>query len=206
LYVELTSKIYYNSNTTDQTEAQIRDKVIGSVQDYLDDSDIEKFNGKFRYSKIVGVIDNSDRSINSNLTSIKMRKDFIPQLNTKTYYEICFQNAFETDCDDPVLTSTGFRVTEYPNYDVYIEDRNGKIVLYRLDSLNGEKVVLNEELGDIDYQKGELRMYDVTIIRGSFSDNRISVRISPESNDVRAVREVYLDVDIANSSFTAYKE
>ena len=206
LYVELTSKIYYNSNTTDQTEAQVRDKVIGSVQDYLDDSDIEKFNGKFRYSKIVGVIDNSDRSINSNLTSIKMRKDFIPQLNTKTYYEICFQNAFETDCDDPVLTSTGFRVTEYPNYDVYIEDRNGKIVLYRLDSLNGEKVVLNEELGDIDYQKGELRMYDLTIIKGSFSDNRISVRISPESNDVRAVREVYLDVDIANSSFTAYKE
>jgi hypothetical protein len=135
-----------------------------------------------------------------------MRKDFIPQLNTKTYYEICFQNAFETDCDDPVLTSTGFRVTEYPNYDVYIEDRNGKIVLYRLDSLNGEKVVLNEELGDIDYQKGELRMYDLTIIKGSFSDNRISVRISPESNDVRAVREVYLDVDIANSSFTAYKE
>ena len=206
LYVEMNSKIYYNGSATDQTPAQIRDKVIGNVQSYLDTSDTEKFNGKFRYSKMVSVIDDSDRNINSNLTSVTMRKDFYPSLNSTFYYEICFQNTFDKDCDEPVLSSTGFRVTEYPNFDVYIEDRDGKIVLYRLDSVTGEKVVLDKELGDIDYDEGELKIYNLTIIKGSFFDNRISVRVKPLSNDIKALREVYLDVDVANSSFTAYKE
>ena len=206
LYVEMNSKIYYNGSSTDQTPAQIRDKVIGNVQSYLDTSDTEKFNGKFRYSKMVGVIDDSDNNINSNLTSVTMRKDFYPSLNSTFYYEICFQNTFDKDCDEPVLSSTGFRVTEYPNFDVYIEDRDGKIVLYTLDSVTGEKVVLDKELGDIDYDEGELKIYNLTIIKGSFFDNRISVRVKPLSNDIKALREVYLDVDVANSSFTAYKE
>ena len=206
LYVELTSKIYYNRKSTDQTPAQIRDKVIGGVQSYLDTSDTEKFNGKFRYSKVVGVIDDADKSINSNLTEVTMRKDFYPSLNSTFYYEVCFQNAFDVNCDDPILSSTGFRVTEYPNFDVYVEDRGGKIVLYRLDSVTGEKVVLDSDIGDIDYVKGELKMYALTIIKGSFFDNRISLRVKPLSNDIKALREVYLDVDVANSSFTAYKE
>ena len=206
LYVEMTSKIFYNTGLTDQTEGQIRDKAINSVQSYIDTSDTEKFNGKFRYSKFVGVIDDADVSINSNLTSVMMRKDFYPQLNSTFYYEVCFQNAFDEDCDDPVLSSTGFRVTEYPNFDVYVEDRDKKIVLYRLDSVTGEKVVLDSDIGDIDYVKGELKMYALTIIRGSFFDNRISLRVKPLSNDIKAMREVYLDVDVPNSSFTAYKE
>ena len=206
LFVEMTSKIYYNSGMTDQTPANIRDKVITAVQTYIDESDTEKFNGKFRYSKFVGVIDDADVSINSNLTSLMMRKDFYPSLNSTFYYEVCFQNAFDEDCDDPVLSSTGFRVTEYPNFDVYVEDRDKKIVLYRLDSVTGEKVVLDSDVGDIDYVKGELKMYALTIIKGSFFDNRISLRVRPLSNDIKAMREVYLDVDVPNSSFTAYKE
>jgi len=206
LFVELTSKIYYNSTITADTPSQIRDKVIGAVQSYVDVSDIEKFNGKFRYSKIVGVIDEADKSINSNITTVTMRKDFYPQLNSTFYYEICYQNAFDIDCEGSVLSTTGFRVTEYPNFDVYLEDRNSKIVLYRLDSVTGEKVVLDKEVGTLDYEKGELKMYDLTIIKGSYFDNRISVRVKPLSNDVQAFREVYLDVDIANSSFSAYKE
>ena len=206
LFVEMTSKIYYNGGVTDQTPANIRDKAIDAIQSYLLTSDTEKFNGKFRYSKFVGVIDDADVSINSNLTSLTMRKDFYPQLNSTFYYEVCFQNAFDEDCDDPVLSSTGFRVTEYPNFDVYVEDRDKKIVLYRLDSVTGEKVVLDSDIGDIDYVKGELKMYALTIIRGSFFDNRISLRVRPLSNDIKAMREVYLDVDVPNSSFTAYKE
>jgi hypothetical protein len=206
LFVELNSKIYYNSGITSDTPAQIRDKVIGALQSYIEMSDIEKFNGKFRYSKIVGVIDEADKSINSNITSVIMRKDFYPQLNSTFYYEICYQNAFDRDCEGPTMSTTGFRVTEYPDFDVYLEDRDGKIVLYRLDAVTGEKVVLDKEVGIIDYEKGELRMYDLTIIKGSYYDNRISVRVKPMSNDVKAFREVYLDVDIANSSFSAYKE
>ena len=206
LHVEMNSKIYYNSLQTDQTPSQIRDKVIGSIQNYVDNSDTEKFKGTFRYSKFIGVIDDADRSINSNLTSLSMRRDFYPQLNSTYFYEVCYQNAFDSDCDDPVLSSTGFRVTEHPTYDVYLEDRDKKIVLYRLDPVTGDKVVLDKEVGDIDYVKGEIMLYNMTIIKGSYFDNRISLTVKPLSNDIKALREMYLDVDIANSSFVAYKE
>ena len=125
------------------------------------------------------------------------------ELNSKIFYD---GGKTDKDCDDPVLTSTAFRVTEYPNFDVYLEDNDGKIVLYRLDALTGEKVVLDKEVGMIDYAKGETVMYNLTIIKGSFFDNRISIRVKPASNDIKASREVYLDVDVASSSFIAYKE
>ena len=205
LYVELESKIFYDTRKTNFTSEQIRSGAINSIEGYLAQSDTEKFNGKFRYSKVVGVIDESDMSINSNLTSVIMRKDFYPQLNSTFFYEVCYQNTFLDD-DDPVMRSTGFVVSEYPNYTVYLEDRVGKIILYRIDPLSGEKVVLNYSQGDINYEKGEIMLYDLTIIKGSFNDNRIELRVLPKSNDIVAKREVYLDVDIAKSKFQAYQE
>lgn len=206
LYVELTSKVYYNGGKTNLLPRDVASKVSQAITEYLKTSDTEKFNGKFRYSKFVGVIDDADRAINSNLTEVTLRKDFYAQLNATSYYEICYQNEFLTDCDDPVVSSSGFVTLEYPNYTVYLEDRSGKIVLYRLDALTGEKIVLNNAIGDIDYAHGEIKMYDLTIIQGSFSDNRIELRVKPASDDVSVLREAYLDVDVAKSKFVAYKE
>tara|TARA_B100001250_G_scaffold322766_1_gene286051 strand:- start:2717 stop:4522 length:1806 start_codon:yes stop_codon:yes gene_type:complete len=206
LYVEMDSKINFDGTLTELLPQQIASNGAKAILEYLKTSQTEKFNGKFRYSKFISVIDESDRAIKSNLTSITLRKDFYAQLNSSSFYEICYQNAFEIECDEPVVSSTGFITLEYPNYTTYLEDRSGKIVLYRLDSVTGEKIVLNDSLGDVNYDHGEIVLYDLTIIQGSFSDNRIELRVKPASNDVTVLREVYLDVDVANSKFTAIKE
>ena len=97
-------------------------------------------------------------------------------------------------------------VFEYPNYTTYLEDRAGKMVLYRLDPTTGEKILLNDSIGDIDYAKGEIMLYDFTILKGSFSDNRVELRVKPAKKDIEVKREVYLDVDVSKSKFVAYKE
>ena len=206
LYVEMTSKIYFDGTKTNLLPTQVAAEASTAIQEYLKTSQTEKFNGKFRYSKFIGVIDNSNRAINSNDTDITLRKDFYAQINSSSYYEICYQNEFLEDCDDPVVSSTGMTVFEHPTYTSYLEDRNGKIVLYRLDSLTGEKILLNDSVGDIDYVNGEIKLYDFTILKGSFSDNRIELRVKPANKDIEVKREVYLDVDISKSSFVAYKE
>ena len=81
-----------------------------------------------------------------------------------------------------------------------------KIVLYRLDSQTGDKIVLNSEQGEIDYVKGDVRLYNLNIIKGSFSDNKIEIRLKPQYNDIVAKRQIYLDVDIEKSSFTLIQE
>ena len=206
LFIEIDSKIYFDGSKTNMLPAEIAAKVSTGVSEYLETSGTEKFNGKFRYSKFIGVIDGSDRAVNSNITEVTLRKDFYAQINASAYYEICYQNEFLKDCDGPVVTSTGMTVFEHPNYTSYLEDRDGKIVLYRLDSLTGDKILLNDSVGDIDYKHGEIKLYDFTILKGTFSDNRIELRVKPASNDVEVKREVYLDVDISKSTFVAYKE
>ena len=206
LFIEATSKIYFNNSLTVQRPEEIRNKVISAINSYLAQSEVEKFNGKFRFSKFVATIDNADRSISSNDTIITLRKDFYPQINSTFYYELCYQNAFDKDCEGPTMMTTGFKVSEFPTYTVYLEDRDGRIVLYRLDSLTTEKIVLNDNVGTINYEKGEIQLYNLTIIKGSFDDNKIEVRVNPLSYDVNAFREVYLDVDVTRSKFTAYPE
>ena len=205
LYVEMTSNIYYDTNLTTYKSDKIKSLVIKNIEDYIELSDTEKFNGKFRYSKFTGVIDDSDNSIMSNLTSVEMRKDFYPALNSKFYYEICFKNPIVSD-DEPTIRSTGFTVREYPLDTVYIEDRMGKLVLYKLDSVTGDKQVLNANLGEIDYGTGELRMYDLIIVKGSFNDDKIEIRAMPAQNDIVSAREMFLDVDITKSKFTIIQE
>ena len=206
LYIEIDSSIYYDGSKTTLLPAQVAAKATSAVEEYLKSSSTEKFNGKFRYSKMIGVIDGSDRAVNSNSTTIMMRKDFYAQINSTSYYEICYQNAFLEDCDGPVASSTGMTVFEYPNYTTYLEDRAGKMVLYRLDPTTGEKILLNDSIGDIDYAKGEIMLYDFTILKGSFSDNRVELRVKPAKKDIEVKREVYLDVDVSKSKFVAYKE
>ena len=206
LYIEATTEIYYALTKTTQRPEQIRSKVVSAVDAYLSQSTVEQFNGKFRFSKFVSTIDNSDPSINSNTTSLMLRKDFYPQINSSSYYELCYQNVFDKDCEGTTLSSTGFKVSEFPTYTVYFEDRDGVIVLYRLDSLTGEKIVLNDSLGTVNYDKGEIKLYDLTIVKGTFGDNKIEVRARPKNFDIVAMREVYLDVDLTKSKFTAYPE
>ena len=207
LYIELNSTVSYKSSKTTETKAEISKKVTTAVDEYTASSQTEKFNGRFRHSRYAAVIDGADPAISSNITNVTLRKDFYPTLNSTFYYELCFLNEFKDSCDDPVMKSTGFVVSEYPSFTVYLEDDTaGKIDLYRLNSLTGEKVYVQKEVGEIDYQKGEIKLYNLTIISGSFSDNKIEIRVEPASKDVNAVREVYLDVDISKSNFSAVPE
>jgi hypothetical protein len=206
VFIELNSRVFYQSSLTNKTPDSIRSIVIKNIENYIKNSDTEKFGGKFRYSRFVSAIDSSDRSVRSNLTTITMRKDFYPSLNNKAFYELCFNNSFDKDCDDVTLTSTGFVVQQFPNFTSYIEDRDGVVVLYRLDPQTGDKIVLNSSLGKINYDIGEIMLFDLNIIKGTFDDNKIEIRLKPKTNDIMAIREMFLDVDISNSKFTIIQE
>ena len=80
------------------------------------------------------------------------------------------------------------------------------MVLYRLDPVSGDKILLDDSVGTIDYEKGEIEMTNFTILKGTFSDNRIELRVKPANKDIEVKREMYLDVDVSKSKFVAYKE
>jgi hypothetical protein len=206
IFIEANSRIFYNPSSTNVSPEALKKEILLNLEKYIFESSTEKFGGKFRYSKFVSTIDSTDRAIKSNLTDITMRKDFYPSLNNKAYYEFCFSNPFDDDIDTQTLTSTGFVVQEYPNDIVYIEDRNEKIVLFKYDSQTQTKIILNPNVGSINYKDGEIKIPALTIIKGTFSDNKIEIRLKPQFNDIVAKRQIFLDVDIDKSTFTLIQE
>tara|TARA_Y100000361_G_scaffold69963_2_gene61764 strand:- start:12710 stop:14524 length:1815 start_codon:yes stop_codon:yes gene_type:complete len=206
-YVELNSKIYYNKSKTDLTEAEIKSKVNQSLTSYRSTSDLEKFNGRFKYSRIVGIIDSTETSITSNETDIKLRKDFYPILNTVTQYEICYQNTVKSGCSNPSVQSTGFVVSDFPTDIVYLaDDQKGNVYLYKIDPTTQDRFVLNEQQGTIDYLKGEVMLNRLNIIKGTYDDNRIELRVLPVNKDIYALREAYLSLDLSSSVFLVQQE
>ena len=206
-YVELNSNINYNKSKTTLNESELKASVINSLTTYRSTSDLEKFNGRFKYSRIVGIIDATDESITSNETEIKLRKDFIPVLNTVTQYEICYQNVVKSGCSNPSVQSSGFVVAGYPSDIVYLaDDQKGNVYLYKIDPTTQNRFVLNAQQGTIDYGKGEVMLNRLNIIKGTYDDERIELRVNPTNKDIYAYREAYLSLDLQSSVFLITQE
>ena len=207
IYVELDSKVYFNQSKTTLNESQLKAGVISSLEAYKATSDLEKFNGRFKYSRVVGIIDSTNNSITSNETSITLRKDFFPVMNTVTQYEICYQNPLSSGCTHPSVQSTGFVIAEFPSDVVYLaDDQVGNIYLYKIDATTKDRFVLNPQQGTVDYVKGEVMLNRLNIIKGTYDDNKIELRVQPKNKDIYALREAYLTLDLTSSVFLIQKE
>ena len=93
LYVELDTTIYYNQSFT-ANASTLRNQVINTLNIYSRSTDVNSFGGRFKYSKVNSLIDNTNRAITSNITKVKMRRDLQPAFNTFATYEVCFGNKF----------------------------------------------------------------------------------------------------------------
>jgi hypothetical protein len=140
----------------------------------------------FRYSKLSRLIDATDVSITSNITSVLMLKVITPEFNTKAKYNITFNNPIRTSgIADETIKSSSFFVTstEQP---VYIDDDGaGNLRLFYYTGTQ-TKVFLNKTLGTVNYTTGKLVINDLVIL--SAPNNEILIDCVPDSNDIVSVR------------------
>jgi hypothetical protein len=108
LYIELDSTVYYDEKKTLKDTSAITTTVRESLSRYVESTSIPKFGGSVKYSKVVGIIDDSDKSITRNNTEMVMRKDFSILVSQPATYEICFSQEILTDNKTSVVYSTGF--------------------------------------------------------------------------------------------------
>ena len=101
IYISAFANVYFNSTLTSLSVNEIETEVLDSMQTYAS-SDLQKFNGSFRYSKFLAVIDNSDTSIQYNDTTIRMVKKLYPYLNANNAFTVNLQNPIYTEANYPV--------------------------------------------------------------------------------------------------------
>ena len=134
LYVEIDSTIYYNPSQI-SSSVTLRSDVITALNSYAGNVEINKFGGRFKYSKVSTLIDRVDNGITSNITKIVIRRDLKALLNQFAQYELCFGNRFNINPAGYNIKSTGFTIEGFTDT-AYITDVPNKNISGNLDGSN----------------------------------------------------------------------
>ena len=210
LYVEVESFIYYNSTAVSNVN-DLQTKITNALTTYSRSGDVNRFGGRFKYSKVLNVIDNIDKAITSNITRVKIRRNLNALVNQFAQYELCFGNQFNVKPGGLNIKSTGFKIQGNTNT-VYITDtpnadmKTGIISIVRKDAQSGTNVVVVKSAGTVDYVHGEVNLTTVNITETEKINNIVEVQAFPESNDVIGLQDLYLDFNIPSSAINMVKD
>jgi hypothetical protein len=207
LYIEVDTTIYYNQNKTSSSEV-LRSKVSNTLTAYSQSTDLNSFGGRFKYSKVNALIDDTDDAITSNITKVRMRRDLSPELNVFATYELCFGNKIYPKKDGYSIKSSGFTIdgiveTLYMA-DLPTTNTTGKIFFFKME--NNLPSVVKNNAGTVNYVTGDILLEVVNITGTSLLNGFIEVQAIPESNDVVGLKELYLQLDIQNSNITTIED
>jgi len=211
LYVEIDSSVYYNS-TQVSSVSSLKENIEKSLNLYAESPNLNKFGGRFKYSKVLQVIDTTDSSITSNITKVLIRRDLKALINQNTEYEICYGNQFHVNPGGYNIKSTGFKIfgeedtvyfTDTPNDDL----KTGILSISKPSILNGgNPTVVARSVGTIDYIKGEVITGVLNITSTDLDNDIIEIQAFPESNDVIGLKDLYISFDVSKSKINMVKD
>lgn len=208
LYIEVNSKVYYNSSKGDKLD--ISTVVQNNVEKYSGSSELNRYGSRFKYSKFLNIIDNSHEAITSNITTLHIRRDLRPVLNSLAEYAIGFGNQFYIKSTVGFnLKTSGFKVEGIAST-VYISDipdpdeETGSLFLFTVPSERSQTpTIVRRNIGRINYVSGIIILNPINITSAKRRNGQpvIEMSICPISNDVIGLQDLYLQLDINNSLF-----
>ena len=211
LYIELDSAVYYNTNVYDETDT-LKAQVTQSLTNYGRSTNLNRFGGRFKYSDSVAVIDDTNKAITSNITKVVMRRDLKPVFNSFAQYELCFGNEFHVNKDGRNIKSTGFTIsgrsdilyfTDIPNPDL----KTGQLAVIQLAEVETDSsAVVLPSAGTVDYIKGEIIINTLNITSTTRGSGLIEIQAFPESNDIIGLKDLYLQLDMANTKINMVRD
>jgi len=209
LYLEINSKIYYDTNLAPSAE-YVSSIIQNNTTKYAESTELNKYGARFKYSKFLKTIDESHEAVTSNITTIQMRRDLRVVLNTFTEYQIGFGNEFHINSMNGYnIKSSALRVSDISQV-VYISDipntnrETGSLFLFAVPSSNSNTpTIVRRNIGNVNYKKGIITLNPINIQAGKIKDGQAIVELSttPHSNDVIGLQDLYLQLDISSSIF-----
>jgi hypothetical protein len=209
LYVEIDSSIYYNYSQVSTVES-LKSKITNSLGEYSNSLDLNTFGGRFKYSKILQVIDNTDNAITSNITKVRIRRDLKVLANQFAQYELCFGNKFHINSAGYNIKSTGFKISNESDT-VYLTDVPNSDGITGIISIvkpisDGTTRIIAKSAGTVDYSKGEIKLGTLNVTSTELENNIIEIQAYPESNDVVGLKDLYLSFDTSKSTINMVRD
>ena len=208
LYVELQSFVYYNTNFSDDPN-NLKTIVTSALTQYSRSIDVNKFGGRFKYSKSQTLIDGVDAAVTSNITRVVMRRNLNAEIGQFAQYELCFGNRFHVAESRYNITSTGFKIDGITDTvymaDEVIDKNNGRIFFFTYTE-GGMPNIIKKNAGTVKYDIGEILIDTVNILSTTISNDVVEVQAIPNSNDVIGLRDLYVRLDMTNTTVTMIQD
>ena len=208
LYVELQTSPYYNPSLNDDPN-NLKTGVSNALTQYSRSIDVNKFGGRFKYSKAVSLIDSIDSSITSNITLVTIRRNLKAVLGQFAQYEVCYGNMFHTQESSYNVVSTGFTI-EGVTGTVYLADEvinreKGRIFFFTYTE-GGTPNIIKKNAGTVDYMTGEVLIDTVNILSTVIANNVVEIQAIPHSNDIVGLRDLYVKFDMTNTTINMVQD
>ena len=208
LFVEIDSAVYYDTTKVTNIE-NLKSRITSTLSTYRS-STINKFGGRFKYSKVCQLIDGSDTAITSNITRIRIRRNLKALISTYAQYELCYGNKFHYSTEGFNIKSTGFKIAGSNDIcyftDTPRDDGTGVISIVKEALEDDKNTVITKSAGTVDYVKGEIIINTVNITSTVEPNNIIEIQAVPESNDVIGLSDLYLDFSVSKSAINMIKD
>jgi hypothetical protein len=210
LYVEIDSDIFYDSSRVSNV-LDLKSNITTSLSKYAKSVDLNKFGGRFKYSKTIQLIDGVDNSITSNITRVRMRRNLNCILNTYAQYELCFGNKFYKKIDGYNIKSTGFSIQGEAEIVYFVDVPSADSAIGVLSAVKptvepDTYEVVKKSIGTVDYTKGEVIVNTLNITNTVLPDGVIEIQAYPDSNDVIGLKDLYLVFDVSKSEINMVKD
>ena len=209
LYIEVDSKIYYNTNLA-PSASFVSSAIQKNANSYAESTELNRYGARFKYSKFLKIIDESHVSITSNITRVQMRRDLRVSLNSIAEYSIGFGNEIHvSNIEGYNIKSSSFRIDTIQQ-DLYLGDipdsneQTGSLFFFTVPSLSATSAtVVRRNVGRIDYKNGIITLNPINIISAKNINGQQMIEISttPKSNDIVGLQDLYLQLDINKSNF-----
>ena len=209
LYLEVNTKIYYNTNLA-PSGSYISSVVQNNAVKYSESTELNKYGARFKYSKFLNVIDQSHEAVTSNITTVAMRRDMRVIKNTFAEYQIGFGNEFHIKrASGYNIKTSAFRVAGI-NQVVYLSDIpdsngvTGNLFFFTLPNIQSQSpTIVRRNVGTISYASGVITLNPVNILEAKVKEGQdiIEIEATPKSNDVVGLQDLYLQLDTSSSFF-----
>lgn len=189
--IELSTTVYYNPKDTNLGIANLRSKVISTINAY-NTNELTKFDGMFRHSKLGRLIDTTDKSFQNSITTVVLRREMVPAFDTAASYTVNLGNPiYNSGVPEDAVNTTGFYIPGNTTVHYIKDNGQGTLFLYYISGL--DIIVVNNNIGSVNYAKGIIDVEELTI--DSLAGNKFEFIIKPQSYDVVSVRNQIVRID-----------
>jgi hypothetical protein len=210
--VQVNTTVYYNPRLTKLSATEIANAVRQTIRDY-NSTYLNSFNGVLKFSKLTAAIDGAEDSIVSNITTLTLHREVIPEYDIEKNYEVSLGNPiYCAGVPEDSVLSTGFYIYGREEI-VYLSDlpvskTHGILRMFTKNEDGSRNYIKNlgtVELPNVDYVNGIINMPGLYVVGVDLSDPSANttysgweLQIKPQSNDAISIRHQLVTIPDGN--------